>query len=58
MSVRKVDILRLKSISIVEEPEIFAHNFIRILLDMDEDIEKIKNEIDEIKNKLPKNEKK
>jgi len=45
MSFRKVDIQRLKSISNLEEPEIFAHNLIRILLDMDEDIEKIKNEI-------------
>ena len=58
MSFRKIDILRLKSISNVEEPESFAHNLIKILFDMDEDIERIKKEIEERKNKLLKNEKK
>ena len=54
----KLDILGLRSISNVEEPESFAHDLIKILFDIDEDIEKIKKEIEEIKNKLLKNEKK
>jgi len=58
MSYRKLDILSLKIISNIEEPESFANNLIKILFDMDEDIEKIKREIERIKNKLLKNEKK
>lgn len=58
MSFRKFDILRLQSISNVEDPESFAANLIKILFEMDEDIEKIKKEIEEIKDELLKNEKK
>lgn len=49
MSFRKLDIQGLKIKSNVEDPESFARDLIKILFDMDEDIEKIKKEIEEIK---------
>ena len=58
MSLRNLNILGLRSAAKEGDPARFKHDLINILIDMDEDIEKIKKEIEEIKNKLLKNEKK